>query len=107
MDKLLEKQKMCFLCDNTKALEIKKQMVPCPVCCYGNFLTWNVDKELKEVQLMCADCSLPTHNRQPRCYQCYLNWKERETLCDLCGKNHHKNKYQMCFYCNFKKKIDV
>ena len=107
MDKFIERQKRCFLCDNTKAFELKKQMVPCPICCYGNFLTWHMDRELKDIGKQCEDCPLPTHDGQPRCYQCHLNWKEKERLCDSCGKNHHKNKYKYCFYCNFKKKIDV
>jgi len=107
MEKLLSKQKVCYLCDNHNSFKLKEEQIPCPVCCYGTFLSWHCNKELKEVKLMCLDCELPTHRGQPRCYQCHLNWKELEKLCDDCGKNHHKNKYQRCFLCNFKKKINV
>ncbi len=105
MDKLIFKNDICILCLNQHSITVRDEKFPCPVCRYGNFVSYGADRDLKKQGIMCLDCSMPTHKGQPRCYKCHLEWKEQESLCQECGKNHHKNKYVRCFICNFKKKI--
>lgn len=96
---------VCWMCNGLETIQIRKMNVPCGSCNLVNFLQFSEQQKIKTIDTVCVDCSELITNNKSRCLPCHRIWQETETLCDDCGRHHHKCKYVRCYYCSLKKKM--